>query len=64
MTGHYAYFCPDMTCRAPMTKRRKPGGGEHYVCRACRETIEIPEREKLLEMGAEQLPGFETEGAS
>lgn len=63
MTRHFAYYCPEPSCRTRMTKRRKPSGGEHYLCVICGQTIEIPEREKLLEAGALEMPGFETEGA-
>jgi hypothetical protein len=60
MTRHFAYYCPELSCRARMVKRRKPGGGQHYVCSTCRSTIEIPEREKMILAGMPELPGFTT----
>lgn len=58
--------CPDPACRDQMLKRRnKATGGLFYGCSRwpfCKETAEIPEREKMLAAGAAELPGFETEG--
>lgn len=69
MTRHYAYYCPILACRAPMVRRtNKASGREFYGCSRwpdCAGTIEIPERERMIELGAQPLPGFETtEGES
>lgn len=59
------YYCPELSCRARMVKRQnKKDGGMFYGCSRwpnCKATISIPEREKMIELGATELPGFETE---
>jgi ssDNA-binding Zn-finger/Zn-ribbon topoisomerase 1 len=48
-----------------LKRRNKATGGLFYGCSRwpfCKETAEIPEREKMLAAGAAELPGFETEG--
>lgn len=60
--------CPLPSCGDEMVKRRnKKTGGLFLGCKRwpfCTETMEIPEREKMLAAGAQELPGFETEGAT
>ena len=54
--------CPDPGCSAPMRKSTNlADGSQEYLCMDCGETLAVPERERLLKMGAPELPGFETE---
>lgn len=66
MSRILTYYCPELSCRAKMQKRRNKATGQlFYACSEyprCKATIPIPEREKMLAAGAAELPGFETEG--
>lgn len=59
-------YCPEPTCRSKMVKRTNMTNyKQFYSCSRwpdCSETMPIPEREKLLDGGYVELPGFETEG--
>lgn len=62
MATHGTYYCPELSCQTRVVKRLGDARGPHYVCPACKTTLEIPEREKMLAAGAAELPGFEKEG--
>lgn len=59
MTTVGTYRCPEPSCLRPLVRLRTGGRPWYLWCQACRLALPVPEREKLKEMGASFLPGFE-----